>query len=60
MDERELLKQHSLHVDNSDSEEGEADCPLCMEEMDLTDKYFKPCPCGYQVTTNYHKLIFKK
>ena len=25
------------------------DCPLCMEEIDPTDKHFKPCPCGYQV-----------
>ncbi|CCJ29690.1 unnamed protein product, partial [Pneumocystis jirovecii] len=25
------------------------DSPLCMEEMDLSDRNFKPCPCGYQV-----------
>lgn len=24
-------------------------CPLCCEEMDITDKNFKPCPCGYQI-----------
>ncbi len=24
-------------------------CPLCMEEMDLSDKNFLPCPCGYRV-----------
>ncbi|KAG7807128.1 hypothetical protein KL921_004552 [Ogataea angusta] len=24
-------------------------CPLCVEEMDITDKNFWPCPCGYQV-----------
>lgn len=23
--------------------------PLCIEEFDLTDKNFKPCPCGYQI-----------
>jgi CCR4-NOT transcription complex subunit 4 len=23
--------------------------PLCVEEMDISDKNFKPCPCGYQV-----------
>lgn len=23
--------------------------PLCIEEFDLSDKNFKPCPCGYQV-----------
>jgi CCR4-NOT transcription complex subunit 4 len=31
------------------SEDEDLDCPLCMEEIDATDKYFKPCPCGYQV-----------
>ncbi|CAK3887709.1 general negative regulator of transcription [Lecanosticta acicola] len=24
-------------------------CPLCVEEFDLTDKGFRPCPCGYQI-----------
>ncbi|KAL1964795.1 hypothetical protein VTN77DRAFT_6662 [Rasamsonia byssochlamydoides] len=24
-------------------------CPLCIEEFDLSDKNFKPCPCGYQI-----------
>jgi hypothetical protein len=33
----------------SDSEESEDLCPLCMEELDITDRHFKPCPCGYQV-----------
>ncbi|CAG8877431.1 unnamed protein product [Penicillium nalgiovense] len=23
--------------------------PLCIEEFDLSDKNFKPCPCGYQI-----------
>lgn len=27
----------------------EETCPLCVEEFDLTDKGFRPCPCGYQV-----------
>eukprot|EP00976_Prorocentrum_cordatum_P109362 1195006-Prorocentrum_minimum.AAC.4 len=32
------------------SEEGEPEaCPLCMEELDATDKNFHPCPCGYQI-----------
>ncbi|TMW63024.1 hypothetical protein Poli38472_005642 [Pythium oligandrum] len=31
-----------------DEEENEC-CPLCMEELDLTDKTFNACPCGYQV-----------
>lgn len=25
--------------------------PLCVEEFDLSDKNFRPCPCGYQVRT---------
>lgn len=24
-------------------------CPLCMEEIDISDKNFKPCQCGYRV-----------
>ena len=28
-------------------------CPLCVEELDITDKNFKPCPCGYQVSSSY-------
>ena len=33
------------------------DCPLCMEEMDLSDKNFFPCPCGYQVCRFcWHKI----
>jgi CCR4-NOT transcription complex subunit 4 len=31
------------------SDQEEDLCPLCVEEMDLSDKNFKPCPCGYQV-----------
>lgn len=26
--------------------------PLCIEEFDLSDKNFRPCPCGYQVINN--------
>ena len=31
------------------SDDEDFDCPLCMEEMDISDRNFKPCPCGYQV-----------
>ena len=31
------------------SDEEEEFCPLCVEEMDISDKNFKPCPCGYQI-----------
>lgn len=30
-------------------------CPLCIEELDLSDRGFKPCPCGYQVRQNSHE-----
>ncbi|CBQ73085.1 related to MOT2-transcriptional repressor [Sporisorium reilianum SRZ2] len=30
-------------------EEEDMDCPLCLEEIDLSDANFKPCPCGYQI-----------
>ncbi|KAI0692994.1 hypothetical protein C8T65DRAFT_586147 [Cerioporus squamosus] len=33
----------------SDDEADDAECPLCLEEMDISDLNFKPCPCGYQV-----------
>ncbi|KAL7201871.1 hypothetical protein ACSBR1_033547 [Camellia fascicularis] len=31
------------------SDEGERNCPLCAEEMDLTDRQLKPCKCGYEI-----------
>lgn len=34
------------------SDKGEKTCPLCAEEMDLTDQHFNPCQCGYQVPYN--------
>ncbi|RPA96621.1 hypothetical protein L873DRAFT_1693773 [Choiromyces venosus 120613-1] len=24
-------------------------CPLCVEEFDIQDRNFRPCPCGYQI-----------
>ncbi|KZT11611.1 uncharacterized protein LAESUDRAFT_642402 [Laetiporus sulphureus 93-53] len=33
----------------SDDEADDAECPLCLEEMDISDLNFKPCPCGYQI-----------
>jgi len=26
-----------------------AGCPLCMEDLDITDRNFRPCKCGYQI-----------
>ncbi|ORY75410.1 hypothetical protein BCR37DRAFT_384039 [Protomyces lactucae-debilis] len=31
------------------SDEEELECPLCMEEFDISDRTFKPCTCGYQI-----------
>lgn len=32
-----------------DGDDGDYTCPLCVEEFDIQDRNFKPCPCGYQV-----------
>lgn len=37
--------QQDQFIDDDEEET----CPLCVEEFDLTDKGFRPCPCGYQV-----------
>ncbi|KAL7115662.1 hypothetical protein ACP275_04G196400 [Erythranthe tilingii] len=31
------------------NDEVEKSCPLCAEEMDLTDQQLKPCKCGYEI-----------
>lgn len=44
-----------------DEDEEEEVCPLCVEELDLNDKFFKPCPCGYQVrkpNPAHHDLLY--
>ncbi|KAJ7581348.1 hypothetical protein C8J56DRAFT_833364 [Mycena floridula] len=33
----------------SDDDAEDAECPLCLEEMDISDLNFKPCVCGYQI-----------
>jgi len=35
--------------ENSGYESEDDLCPLCVEEMDISDKNFIPCPCGYRV-----------
>ncbi|KAL9262533.1 General negative regulator of transcription subunit 4-like protein [Drosera capensis] len=32
-------------------------CPICCEDLDLTDRCFRPCPCGFQVCLFCHKRI---
>ena len=42
-----------------DSEEDDYECPLCMEELDIADRNFKPCTCGYQVNHFFFLVIIK-
>lgn len=41
------------HYNNYDpnflSDDEEEYCPLCIEPLDISDKNFFPCPCGYQI-----------
>ena len=32
-------------------------CPLCMEDLDETDKLFIPCPCGFQLCVFCYRKI---
>ncbi|KAI3450501.1 hypothetical protein Pfo_007166 [Paulownia fortunei] len=41
------MKYNALKATMSD--QGEKTCPLCAEEMDLTDQQLKPCKCGYEI-----------
>ena len=31
--------------------------PLCVEEFDISDRNFRPCPCGYQVNCRTYFTI---
>jgi hypothetical protein len=42
-------QKNPAQMDDFNSDEDDF-CPLCMEEIEVDDKYFKPCPCGYQVS----------
>jgi len=45
--------QHLLHPGTAaprDRQRAAASgCPICVEDMDVTDKNFRPCKCGYQI-----------
>ncbi len=47
-DTSSLSQDVSTH-DDSGQEKEEQLCPLCLEELDITDRNFRPCQCGYQV-----------
>ncbi|KAF1946064.1 hypothetical protein EJ02DRAFT_450840 [Clathrospora elynae] len=38
-----------LQQDQFVDEDEDECCPLCVEEFDLSDRNFRPCPCGYQI-----------
>ncbi|CAL9734085.1 general negative regulator of transcription subunit 4 [Monosporozyma servazzii] len=44
-----LHSYQSNYDPNFLSDEEEEYCPLCIEPLDITDKNFFPCPCGYQI-----------
>ncbi|CAL5001009.1 unnamed protein product [Urochloa decumbens] len=40
------------------SDDGDHTCPLCAEEMDVTDQQLKPCKCGYDICVwCWHHII---
>ncbi|GJM88216.1 hypothetical protein PR202_ga04254 [Eleusine coracana subsp. coracana] len=40
------------------SDDGDRTCPLCAEEMDITDQQLKPCKCGYDICVwCWHHII---
>ena len=44
------LRPSAPHLSHPDpSSPRRPGCPLCLEEMDVTDRNFRPCKCGYQI-----------
>uniref|UniRef100_A0A803L8W0 RING-type domain-containing protein n=1 Tax=Chenopodium quinoa TaxID=63459 RepID=A0A803L8W0_CHEQI len=35
-------------------------CPICCEDLDLTDSSFLPCPCGFHLCLFCHKRILEE
>nr|CAB3481507.1 unnamed protein product [Digitaria exilis] len=58
-----LLLESALPSDFSSisaamSDDGDRTCPLCAEEMDITDQQLKPCKCGYDICVwCWHHII---
>lgn len=42
----------------NNSNDDVAECPLCMEPLEVDDLNFYPCTCGYQVSL--HLSLFDK
>lgn len=47
--QHEIQKALSNYDTSFLSDDEEDLCPLCIEPLDVMDKHFKPCPCGYQI-----------
>ena len=64
-----LLKQNSFPMNsdrhtpwgfkNSGFAFSPSPCPICCEDLDLTDSSFLPCPCGYRLCLFCHKRILE-
>ncbi|CAG7869818.1 unnamed protein product [Brassica rapa] len=54
-----LGKQRSFPVMNLhfSSAAVPSSCPICYEDLDLTDSNFLPCPCGFRLCLFCHKTI---
>ncbi|CAM9541675.1 unnamed protein product, partial [Ectocarpus sp. 6 AP-2014] len=46
---RSIISMPNSNAFNDSDDGDDAVCPLCCEPMDLSDKNFVPCPCGYRV-----------
>uniref|UniRef100_A0A7N0VMU9 RING-type domain-containing protein n=1 Tax=Kalanchoe fedtschenkoi TaxID=63787 RepID=A0A7N0VMU9_KALFE len=46
-----------LSFNSSTSVASACDCPICYEELDVTDASFFPCPCGFRMCLFCYKRI---
>ncbi|XP_071710698.1 uncharacterized protein [Rutidosis leptorrhynchoides] len=57
-----LLKQHSFPMKSGMHNcvgFAPSSCPICCEDLDMTDSSFLPCPCGYRLCLFCHKRILE-
>lgn len=51
------MKTTNGHTNTNTMDDSDHICPLCCEEMDISDREFYPCKCGYQVCIwCWHKI----
>jgi hypothetical protein len=68
-----LRKQHSFPMNSErhycgggkpwaceDSKSPPTSCPICFEDLDLTDSSFLPCPCEFRLCLFCHKRILEQ